>query len=64
MTTRRVIPRADLFPSMKHESAPNQFVRCHATIDLDRNTYRCGRQHVDGIHDAFTEHGDGGAVRW
>lgn len=39
--------------------------RCRARITLDGTTYRCGRAHVDGIHDAFATHpGDQGLVRW
>jgi hypothetical protein len=60
----RIIPRTELWPSMRHEPAADPRLECSATIKLQGRRYRCGRQHVDGIHDAFTEHGDGGAVRW
>lgn len=62
MNRRRII--VDVPPDMRHERASHLSRQCHATITLDRATYRCGRDHVDGIHDAFTKHGDGGEVRW
>ena len=61
---RRIIAREELFPSMRHRIAPRMISCCEATIVLDGTRYRCLRDHVDGIHDAFREHGDGGAVRW
>lgn len=66
IAARRIIARAELFPSMRREQVRDQRKQCHATIELDGSTYRCGRdrEHVDGIHDAFVEHGDGGSVRW
>lgn len=62
IAARRII--TVLWPSMFHERAASERVRCRATITLDRKTYRCGRQHVDGVHDAFDRHADGGEVRW
>jgi hypothetical protein len=64
---RRIIPRDELFPFMRvepHDPDDPLAVRCHATIEIDGTVYRCGRGHVDGIHDAFVQHHDGGAVRW
>lgn len=60
----RIIPPDEIFPSMRHLRATRESKRCRQTIDLDGTTYRCGREHVDGIHEAFVEHRDGGAVRW
>lgn len=73
----RVIPRDQLWPAMRHErSDPDRpSLRCRASIALNGKVYRCGRGtsgidafvgrgHHEGIHDAFVEHGDGGAVRW
>lgn len=60
----RIIARDELYPSMRHSKAATARKQCRATIELDNAVYRCGREHVDGIHDAFTEHGDGGACRW
>ena len=63
---RRIIEPDDLPPSMRRERAdadrPRE--RCHGTIELDGMVYRCWREHVDGIHDAFATHRDGGLVRW
>jgi hypothetical protein len=61
---RRIIARDELYPSMRHPIAALTIRCCSATLVLDRTRYRCLRDHVDGIHDAFREHGDGGAVRW
>jgi hypothetical protein len=61
---RRIIPRDQITGSMVHERALDRRQQCHHTLELDGTVYRCGRAHVDGIHDAFREHGDGGAVRW
>lgn len=50
------------------ESATDPRRRCHQTIELDAQTYRCARGTIggahEGIHDALASHGDGGAVRW
>lgn len=70
---RRIIPRKELSPPMHRPRANEPGLQCHATIDLDGTTYRCGREVIgrartlryhEGIHDAFVEHGDQGAVRW
>jgi hypothetical protein len=72
---RRIVPRIELFPAM-HRAPASADARargrqCRATIRLDGTEYRCEREIVgtrggfhEGIHDAFVEHGDGGAVRW
>lgn len=61
---RRIIPRDEVAPAMRHEPAIDPRNRCHHKIALDGTEYRCGRQHVDGVHDAFVQHHDGGSVRW
>ncbi|MCA1833024.1 MAG: hypothetical protein ABR520_11180 [Mycobacteriales bacterium] len=61
---RRILARRELGPALQHASATTPGDQCPATIELDGTIYRCGRGHVDGIHDAFREHHDGGAVRW
>lgn len=61
---RRIIPRDEVMPTMRHARALTSRDRCRARIELDGEVYRCGRAHVDGIHDAFEEHSDGGSVRW
>lgn len=59
-----MIARTDIPARMRRERAQVDARRCKRTIKLDGKTYRCGREHVEGIHDAFAEHSDGGAVRW
>jgi hypothetical protein len=65
---RRIITREELFPMQRVESATDPRRRCHQTIELDAQTYRCARGTIggahEGIHDALASHGDGGAVRW
>ena len=61
---RRIVPRSEMFATLLHKPTQNPALRCRATIVLDGKKYQCGREHVDGIHDAFVEHHDGGAVRW
>ena len=60
----RIIDRTSMPPLLRHERAPHPRKQCRATIELDNAVYRCGREHVDGIHDAFADHTDEGAVRW
>jgi len=74
----RIIPRDALRGSrllVEQCAADRTRRRCHATIELHGTVYRCGRAthgidadrgrgHHDGIHDAFCEHADHGAVRW
>lgn len=68
MIARRIVARAELFPMQRVEPAVDPLRRCHQTIKLDAQTYRCARGTTDGfhegIHDALTTHGDDGAVRW
>ena len=64
MIARRIIPRDQLWPSMRHQPAVDRRSVCRQTIVLDGTEYHCQRAHVDGIHDAFMVHGDGGVVRW
>lgn len=64
MAGRRSIARDELFENMRHPRAADERSRCHHTIVLDGIVYRCGRGHLDGIHDAFATHRDGGEVRW
>jgi hypothetical protein len=73
---RRAIPRGEYRGSrLEHLRSTDPRVTCRATITLDGTTYRCGRVTVgpdaqrglgyhEGIHDAFCEHHDLGAVRW
>jgi len=66
----RIIPRDQVTGALVRPRATDPRRTCRATIDLDGRTYRCGRETRstdrlhDGIHDAYAEHGDGGAVRW
>lgn len=62
---RRILPRDQLLPMMRCEHRLTTDPKCDATIVLDGTTYQCHRPlHIDGIHDAFADHSDGGAVRW
>lgn len=70
MTQRRIIQRDLITGTLKATRAAPDTLCCGRTIRLDGQVYRCERevrptdgQH-DGIHDAFREHGDDGAVRW
>ena len=60
----RIVERTSMPPSMRHERASHPRKQCRAIIELDGQPYRCGREHTDGIHDAFADHYDQGAVRW
>lgn len=51
-------------PTLRRSRAGDHGGRCQRTIELDAKVYRCWRPEHDGIHDAFTTHGDGGEVRW
>lgn len=67
MITRRIIPRHLARPVV--EMAKPGEPSCRRTIRLDGTVYYCNRKvrfdgEHDGIHDAFREHGDGGAIRW
>lgn len=70
MIARRIIPRAELFPSQRllMEAAAQERSRCRNVIVLDGRAYRCAREtiggHHEGIHDALATHSDDGAVRW
>jgi hypothetical protein len=66
MPERRFIEAGSLPSSMHREraDADRPRLRCRNTIELDGMVYRCWREHVDGIHDAFATHDDGGLVRW
>lgn len=61
---RRIV--LEVSHGMTHPMVTSEKLQCRATIVLDGKTYRCRRHvaHVDGIHDAFARHADGGAVRW
>ena len=62
----RFSPRTLRFERPSGSDGPTYDPRrqCRATINLDGCVYRCGRAHVDGIHDAFLKHADQGWVRW
>lgn len=60
--TRRIVVEAPISSLFRATTDPKR--QCRKTIRLDGREYRCGRDHVDGIHDAFQRHGDGGLVRW
>lgn len=74
MTARRIIPRDQFRGSrLEHERAAQPGEQCRRTITLDGCEYSCRRKVTsghgvdrrhDGIHDAFHEHSDSGAVRW
>lgn len=62
MIKRRIV--TDISPGLRAPAAQDPRRRCRSTIVLDGFTYRCGREHHDGIHDAFDRHADEGMVRW
>lgn len=71
MIAPRIISRDQLRGStLEHPRATDPRRTCDRSIRLDNRTYRCERETRstdgthDGIHDAFTEHHDGGAARW
>jgi len=75
MIAPRIISRDTLGPVIRVSRATEPQRTCRATIKLGGTVYRCGRETAgvdadrglgvhEGIHDAFCEHGDGGAIRW
>lgn len=64
---RRIV--VHISPDNTFPAAKDPRRQCRSTIKLDGRMYRCGRAKGalgfhEGIHDAFTVHGDGGLCRW